>query len=225
MLFIHCFDIYMHTIIYQFFNPITIFSGLFVSYIAGNKTKNMMFGPPTTIVLFYKRTKRISFNLSGERGEKERCIETDLPWAFRTVTTQLGDRRPILAVAEACWWAWETVSVNHTIFLVPIKLLPFMQGGRKGFQWWAQRWPVKERSDGAEWRWAIARNSLKRLLFLPPSLHPLSSAWPEPETSATNKTPLNLPAKALDEIYDPSSGATILLPSFLPSLMKGLAAL
>lgn len=63
-------------IIYQFLNLTTIFSGLPVSYIVDNKTKNTMFGPPTMIVQSYERTKRISFNFSGGRGEKERYIKT-----------------------------------------------------------------------------------------------------------------------------------------------------
>jgi len=138
-------------------------------------------------------------------------------------------------VAEACWWARETVSVNHAIIPVPIKRYPSRKeterdpgdGQREGQ-------PVKERSDGAEWRWAIARNSLKRSRFPPPLLPPsapppprpppLNPSCPKPETGATSETPLNSPAKALSRTFlaDPSSERrSCLLPSFLPSSMKG----
>lgn len=43
---------YMATVVYEPLNPTTIFSGLSIGYIAGNKTKNTMCGPPTTIGRF-----------------------------------------------------------------------------------------------------------------------------------------------------------------------------
>jgi len=139
-------------------------------------------------------------------------------------------------VAEACWWARETVSVNHAIIPVPIKRYPSRKeterdpgdGQREGQ-------PVKERSDGAEWRWAIARNSLKRSRFSlsPPSPSPSSfcsftssssSAQPIlPQTGdrRDQRNPVKLAGESPRQNVPgrPFIGATILLASFLPSFL------
>jgi len=70
----------MASVIYESLNPTTIFSSLSIGYVVGNKTKNTMCGPPTTIGRF---TDDQSIPLEGE--EEERLIERDRSWSFRTV--------------------------------------------------------------------------------------------------------------------------------------------
>ena len=70
----------MVTVVYEPLNPTTIFSGLSVGYVAGNKTKNTMCGPPTTIGRFTDDQP-----IPPEDAEEERLIERDLSWSFRTV--------------------------------------------------------------------------------------------------------------------------------------------
>lgn len=116
---------YTATVVYEPLNPTTIFSDLSIGYIAGNKTKNTMCGPPT-IGRFTNDQP-----IPPEDAKEERLIERDLPRSFRTVAI-IARRQADSRVAEACWWAQETVSVNHAIFPVPIKRYPSCKEVERG---------------------------------------------------------------------------------------------